>query len=102
VCLFASVDWRENVLEKGFYRKRLCIPAQTFAEGRTHLLAQAVFYDPHVRSVYLPDVLSFECVESNHKDAVRGAYLGQWPGLVRLGLKWSDADNINTYSALQG
>jgi hypothetical protein len=50
-----------------------------------------VYVAPHRQSVVLRDALSFDAVESVHPRAVRGPYKGEWPGVVRLQLPWSDA-----------
>jgi lipopolysaccharide transport system ATP-binding protein len=94
VCLFAHCDWRPNRLAPGTYRKRIELPAQLFAEGSVQVLIQLVFHDPMVLSLILPDVLTFEAVDSDSPDAVRGLYHGHWPGMVRVALKWSDAQAV--------
>ena len=91
ICLFASCDWRANYLRPGKYRKHVAMPAQLFAEGYTSVLIQLVFYDPDVKSVVLRDALSFDAIDSDHPSSVRGAYKGNWPGVVRIKLDWSDA-----------
>lgn len=91
LCLFNSCDWKQKTLAPGHYCKRVIIPAQTLAEGYHSILAQLVFYDPDRKSVILPDILRFDAVESDHSEAVRGFYKGGWPGVMRLGLNWSDA-----------
>lgn len=93
-CLFATVDWRPNRLSPGVYCKRLTVPAHTLAEGSISLLAQAIFYDPDIRSAYVPNALRFDAVESDHPLAVRGHYRGNWPGLVRPNLPWSEAVHV--------
>lgn len=93
-CLFNCCDWRPNSLPRGRYTKRIEIPAQTLAEGRFRALIQLVFYDPDVTSVVVPDALTFDTVESDHPQAVRGHYKGNWPGLMRIGLPWSDATPV--------
>lgn len=91
VCLFANCDWRPNHLEAGHYRKWVQIPRQTLAEGTGTILVQLVFWDPDVKSVVLPEALTFEAMDSDDPHSVRGAYKGKWPGVVRLALNWSDA-----------
>ena len=93
-CLFAHCDWRPNHLGAGRYRKMLKIPAQTLAEGPLSVLCQIVFYDPVSTPVVLPDVLTFNAVEVGAPSAVRGPYKGAWPGVVRLGLQWTEAARI--------
>ena len=90
-CLFANADWRPNSLATGAYRKTATIPARVLAEGRIHVLVQLVFYDPDIRSVVVPEALSFQAADSDHPGAVRGHYKGRWPGVMRLGLEWTNA-----------
>jgi hypothetical protein len=94
VCLFSNADWRPNLLAPGHYSKSVQLPAHLLSEGPTGVLVQLVFYDPDIRSVVLPDTLTFDAVDSNHPQAVRGAYKGAWPGLVRIALPWSDANIV--------
>lgn len=93
-CLSASCDWRPNHLAAGRYRKSVEIPAQTFAEGRVDVLVQLVFYDPSVQSAVVPNAVSFEASDSSHPQSVRGLYKGPWPGLLRLGLDWSNEQRL--------
>jgi hypothetical protein len=67
------------------------LPAQTLAEGRFSALVQLVFFDPDVQSVVLPEAISFEGADSDCPTAVRGTYRGAWPGVMRLGLPWTEA-----------
>ena len=94
LCLFNCCDWRPNRLPRGRYAKRMEIPAHTLAEGRFRALVQLVFYDPDVQSVVLPDALVFDAIDSDHPRAVRGHYKGDWPGVMRLGLPWSEAEPV--------
>jgi lipopolysaccharide transport system ATP-binding protein len=89
-CLFASCDWRSNLLGSGRYRKYVELPAQLLADGRIDILVQLVFYDPDIRSIVLPNVLRVDAIDSDHPLAVRGHYKGPWPGAVRVGLAWSE------------
>ena len=90
-CLFNCCDWRPNRLAPGRYLKSVDVPAQTLAEGSIDVLVQLVFFDPTKLSVVERNVLAFDAIESDHPDAVRGHYKGQWPGVVRLALPWSEA-----------
>ncbi len=101
LCLFTHCDWRPNAFQAGRYRKVMHLPAQVFAEGHITVLVQLVFHDPSILSVILPEALAFEAVDSDAPDAVRGLYHGPWPGVVRLGLKWSDAERRDSPPAPQ-
>jgi lipopolysaccharide transport system ATP-binding protein len=94
LCLFNCCDWRPSFLPRGRYTKRIEIPAQTLAEGRFRTLIQLVFYDPDITSLVLGDALTFDAVDSEHPASVRGHYKGNWPGVLRMGLPWSDAEPI--------
>ena len=94
LCLFNSCDWRPNQLPRGRYAKRIDLPAQLLAEGRFRVLVQLVFYQPEIYSVVLPDALTFDAIDSEHPQAVRGHYKGNWPGVVRIGLPWSEAEPV--------
>lgn len=93
-CLFASCDWRPTRLPPSRYLKHVEIPARFLAEGRVNILVQLVFYDPDIRSVVEPDVMAFDAADSDHPLAVRGHYKGTWPGLVRPGLPWGEAQAL--------
>jgi lipopolysaccharide transport system ATP-binding protein len=98
LCLFASADWRPNALAPGRFSKYVEIPAHVLAEGATSVLVQLIFYEPDIKSVVLPDTLSFDAVDSDHPMAVRGAYKGSWPGVVRVALPWNDAVRVSDSS----
>jgi lipopolysaccharide transport system ATP-binding protein len=91
LCLFDSCDWRPNQLTAGRYRKHIVLPAQLLAEGRIDVLVQLHFYDPDIKSVVLPNVLTIDAIDSDHPLAVRGLYKGPWPGVVRVHLDWGEA-----------
>lgn len=92
ICLSASCDWRPNNLGPALYRKRMDIHPHLLAEGMISVLAQLVFYDPVIPSIVLPDALIFEAVDSAHPLSVRGHYKGNWPGLMRVHLPWTEAE----------
>jgi len=94
ICLFSHADWRPNNMKPGKYIKKLKIPAQTFAEGFVKILSQIVFYDPLSTPIIIPDTVSFEAIELDSPEAVRGPYKGPWPGAVRLGLNWSESEEM--------
>jgi homopolymeric O-antigen transport system ATP-binding protein len=93
--LFRSRDWRQNQLTPGRYRKRVEFQAQFFAETRLTIDVGLGFFDPVVASVTLDDVLIVDTMDSAHPLAVRGPYKGPWPGVLRVGLAWSDPTGID-------
>ncbi len=93
-CLFAHCDWRPNDLGTGIFRKSVDVPACTFAEGQVNILIQMLYYDPFRRSVWQPDVLGFDAIDTDAERSVRGPVKGGWPGAVRLSLPWGDAAPI--------
>ena len=90
VGLFRSRDWRPNRLGPGRYRQQVELPAQLLAETRLIVDIGLSFYDPAVSSVKVDDALVVDTIDSVHPLAVRGPYKGPWPGVVRVGLPWSD------------
>ena len=95
VCVFDRCDWKPNQLSPGKYIKSLRIPAQTLAEGRFSILVHLTFYDPLILSVVEQDAMYFEAIDSEHPETVRGLFKGPWPGIVRLGLEWSEFKKNN-------
>ena len=91
ICLFHSNDWRPNLLEPGRYLQSVDIPAQTLAEGPVSIAAQISFVEPPIRPVLVRDAITFDAVDSDHANSVRGRFKGTWPGVVRLALRWSNA-----------
>jgi lipopolysaccharide transport system ATP-binding protein len=90
-CLFAHCDWRDNRLVEGHYSKKVIIPAPLLPEDRISVLIQLIFFRPHIQSVVQRDAVSFETVDSDSPSSVRGHYKGPWPGMVRIGLAWTEA-----------
>jgi lipopolysaccharide transport system ATP-binding protein len=95
LCLFSNCDWRPNHFRAGRYRKQVELPAQFLAEGRFDVLVQLVFYEPDIKSVVLPNTLTIDAFDSDHPLSVRGQYKGAWPGVVRVGLDWSEGDRLD-------
>lgn len=90
-CLFAHCDWRDNRLVEGHYSKKVLIPAPLLPEDRISVLVQLIFFGPHIQSVVQRDAVSFETIDSDSPISVRGHYKGGWPGMVRIGLSWTEA-----------
>jgi lipopolysaccharide transport system ATP-binding protein len=91
ITLFGNSDWKPNELSPGRYRKHVQLPGQLLAEGRMEIILYLTFYDPERTSVYLPRAVTFEAIDSDHPLSIRGLYTGDWPGVVRVALPWSDA-----------
>ena len=94
LCVFDRCDWKPNQLSPGKYIKRLKIPAQTLAEGRFSILIHLTFYDSLILSVVEHNAMFFEAIDSEHPETVRGLFKGPWPGIVRLGLEWSEFEKL--------
>jgi lipopolysaccharide transport system ATP-binding protein len=92
--LFHAADWRPSRLAPGRYLKRMKIPPHVFQEGQTRVMAELNFYDPRVDSVAVRDAITFEAVESDHPNSVRGPYKGPWPGALRLRFDWSEFTSV--------
>jgi lipopolysaccharide transport system ATP-binding protein len=90
LCLFQSCDWRPNHFRPGRYRNTVTLPAYLLADGRVTVLIGLVFADPSIRSAIVPSALTFEAVDDDDPLAVRGAFEGAWPGVVRPRLDWGD------------
>lgn len=91
LCIFDSCDWRTNSLEPGVYVKRILMHPQLLAEGLVNVMIQIFPSESQTKNVYLRDVLSFEAIDSDDPDAVRGQHKGPWQGIVRLRLPWTEA-----------
>jgi lipopolysaccharide transport system ATP-binding protein len=94
LCLFDRCDWKPNKLSRGLYKKKLYIPAQTLAEGKFSVLVHIAFFDPLTASVLEKETLFFEAIDSDSEHTVRGLYKGPWPGVLRLGLPWSNYEKV--------
>ncbi len=94
ICLFHSNDWRPNLLKPGRYLQSVDIPAQTLAEGSVSIAAQISFVEPPSRPVLVRDAITFDAIDSDHANSVRGHFKGTWPGVVRLALRWSNAVQV--------
>ena len=96
-CLFSNCDWRPDILSPGIYRKHVTVGGQLLPEGIIDVLVQLVFYDPMLLSVIERNALSFQAVDTAHPLSVRGLYKGEWPGIMRIGLRWSEALKVNQF-----
>jgi lipopolysaccharide transport system ATP-binding protein len=90
ICLFQSCDWRPNYFRPGRYRNAVTLPAYLLAEGRLTVLIGLVFADPAIRSAIVPSALTFEAIDDDDPLAVRGAFEGPWPGVVRPRVEWGN------------
>jgi lipopolysaccharide transport system ATP-binding protein len=93
VCLLTSNDfnnraWWETPRDAGLVRTTCQMPGNFMAEGQVSVLVAVCSYNPDIVHVYERDVVSFQVVDQSEGDGVRGAYGGNWPGVLRPMLEW--------------
>lgn len=94
ICLFASGDhltegWRKVPRRRGLIRSICRIPGNFLAEGRLTLNVAVDTYGPTVGHAVERDAIAFQVVDRTDGEGVRGAYTGDWPGVVRPQLDWT-------------
>jgi lipopolysaccharide transport system ATP-binding protein len=99
ICLFAHLNWSLSALSEGIYRNKVVVPSQIFAEDHISITLELVFHNPYTPSVHERNILSFQAVDSDHPDAVRGPYKGHWVGVVRPQLHWSEIERIADFES---
>ena len=57
-------------------------------------MVHIAFFDPLTASVLEKETLFFEAIDSDSEHTVRGLYKGPWPGVLRLGLPWSNYEKV--------
>jgi lipopolysaccharide transport system ATP-binding protein len=95
-CLFASSDfsnreWWGTPRVPGVIRATCEVPGNLLAEGRVYILAAVATYNPNVIHAIERDAVSFQVIDRSAGDAVRGEFIGAWPGVVRPMLSWEIA-----------
>jgi lipopolysaccharide transport system ATP-binding protein len=93
VSLFLTNDWNdrswwERRRPSGIVRSTCRIPGDFLAEGRVTVTVGVSTYDPTVVHAAEWDAVAFLVVDRTDGTGVRGAYVGDWPGVVRPMLEW--------------
>lgn len=91
-CLFISVEPPDGEAEggraPGSYRAVLQIPGNFLAEGLVIVDAALSTLDPVQVHAHVREAVAFEVMDSLDGGSVRGAYGGEYPGVVRPALPW--------------
>ena len=69
---------------------RCRIPGNFLAEGGVFILAGVVSYQPPTVHAVERDAVAFHVLDPSEGDGVRGAYPGDFPGVVRPMLEWEE------------
>jgi lipopolysaccharide transport system ATP-binding protein len=69
---------------------RCKIPGNFLAEGGVFILAGVVSYQPPTVHAVERDAVAFHVLDPSEGDGVRGAYPGDFPGVVRPMLEWEE------------
>ena len=93
VCLFATNDynnleWWKTPRNQGMVKAICHIPGNLFAEGRITVLVALGSYNPNIIHALVEDAVSFQIIDSDAGDAVRGESATNWPGIMRPMLSW--------------
>ena len=93
ICLFASHDWADaqwtaSRRPSGLIRATCRVPGNFLAEGRVTLTVSVATVNPLVNHAVERDAVAFQVVDRSEGDGVRGAYVNEWPGVLRPMLDW--------------
>jgi lipopolysaccharide transport system ATP-binding protein len=69
---------------------RCTIPGNLLAEGGVFVLVQLVSYEPASVHAVVEDAVAFHVMDASEGDGARGAWAGDFPGLVRPMLEWEE------------
>jgi lipopolysaccharide transport system ATP-binding protein len=94
ICIFALTDqanddWRSIPARPGLIRSTCRIPGNFLAEGRVTLNVAVVTHNPRIGHAVELDAVAFQVVDRSQGEGVRGAYAGDWPGVVRPMFDWT-------------
>jgi lipopolysaccharide transport system ATP-binding protein len=92
-CAFVTWDmnnlaWRDRPRGRQAVRTRCQIPGHFLAEGGLSVLIEISSYGPTAHHVSEHDAAMFHVVDPGDGEGVRGAWVGDWPGVVRPMLAW--------------
>jgi lipopolysaccharide transport system ATP-binding protein len=92
--VFVSTDidpaWRRRPRETGRYVSTVEVPGNFLSEGTLIVGAAVSTMDPVLIHFYEQDAVAFEVVDSLTGDTARGDYGGEYPGVVRPILQWTN------------
>jgi lipopolysaccharide transport system ATP-binding protein len=93
VCLFVtheatSPSWWTHPRQPGVIRARCRIPGNFLAEGGVFVHAAVTTWNPNEIHSWVQDAVSFQVMDPSGGDGVRGAYVGDYDGVVRPMLDW--------------
>jgi lipopolysaccharide transport system ATP-binding protein len=86
---FTDTTWWNASRIPGIVRSRCEIPGNFLAEGTHVVLAAVCTYNPTIVHAIEKDAVAFQVVDRSDGDAVRGEFVGSWPGLIRPMLEWT-------------
>ncbi len=73
---------------KGIYSAKIILPANFLSEG-LHVVSVAIMsYNPYTIHFHEQEAISFSVIDKFDENNVRGAYGGNFPGIIRPLLKW--------------
>ena len=75
-------------LSKGVYTRRIVIPGNFLAEAGYNCSFAIMRYDPFEVEFHEMEIVGFNVIDEMGLKAVRGNYLGKFPGVVRPLLNW--------------
>ena len=81
-------DWRRRPRPEGRYVSRAWIPGNFLSEGMLFVTVSLITLQPNVHQFSVRDVVSFQVIDINEGDSVRGDWAGNIKGAIRPLLKW--------------
>jgi lipopolysaccharide transport system ATP-binding protein len=106
VHLFAAQDvtseWRRRPRPVGRYVSTAWVPGNFLAAGRHSVDVAISSHVPlSIQHAHAPHAVTFDVLDHLHGDAVRGDFLGDFPGLVRPMLEWTTHHEVDELSGTQ-
>jgi lipopolysaccharide transport system ATP-binding protein len=93
-CVFIVNDqdpeWRHRTRPRGRFVSTVKIPGNFLAEGSIVVRAALSTMDPVMVHFQADDAVAFQVIDSLDGDSARGDYAGQYPGIVRPLLEWTN------------
>ena len=85
---FVNLEWKATPRSPGPVTVTCWIPENLLAEGRLMVSVGASSYAPNRVHFEEHEVVTIQTVDRSTGDAVRGDWIGDWPGVLRPMLKW--------------